>query len=726
MAHHTHLLRLRAPRHAARTAGTLAALLVATGALAQETQTITVTGRTLAPGTFVGFGDQAAARTPLQALTLEPELLHDQGITQLSGLTRLDASIGDAYNAEGYWSMLSIRGYTLDNRFNYRRDGLPINAETAIALDNKERIEVLEGTSGIQAGTSAPGGLVNLVVKRPAGTLREVRLEWREPGSLLVAADLGETLGTQGEFGLRINLAAEHLDPMVRNTRGRRTLGALAVDWKPAPATLLQFEIEDSRQRQPSVVGYSMLGDRLPSAASLDPRHNLNDQPWRQDVILAGTTASLRWQQRLTPDWRLVVHAMRQRLRSDDRTAFAYGVYDPATYECAQWCDRFAPDGTFTYWQFVSDGERRRSDALQALLSGRLSTGAVSHALEAGVLRSTYRGRFNDLIFDIAGTGNIYGTLDTPPAPGYPDANTDRDERSTEWFVRDAMQFGARWQLWAGLRHVSLERRSIRTRPDADGSLGASAYTHDATVPWLALAVQLAPKTMLYGSWGRGLEADVAPSLGRYANAGESLALQSRQLELGLKHGDEALEASLTLFDIDRGVAADLGSCDGPATCRHVADGSARHRGVEATWQGRAGRWGWQTSAMWLDARRRGSAQAGIDGSRPTNVPAATLRLGGAYHPAAVSDLALQAAWLAESNRVVLPYDQSVRIPGWSRLDLDARWRTRWAGTALTWRVGVDNVFDRRAWKESPYQFGHVYLYPLAPRTWRASVAARI
>jgi len=40
----------------------------------------------------------------------------------------------------------------------------------------------------------------------------------------------------------------------------------------------------------------------------------------------------------------------------------------------------------------------------------------------------------------------------------------------------------------------------------------------------------------------------------------------------------------------------------------------------------------------------------------------------------------------------------------------------------LTWRVGVDNVTDHRAWRESPYQFDHAYLFPLAPRTWRTQL----
>ena len=35
--------------------------------------------------------------------------------------------------------------------------------------------------------------------------------------------------------------------------------------------------------------------------------------------------------------------------------------------------------------------------------------------------------------------------------------------------------------------------------------------------------------------------------------------------------------------------------------------------------------------------------------------------------------------------------------------------------------LGVDNIADRRAWQEAPYQFDHAYLYPLAPRSLRIS-----
>jgi iron complex outermembrane receptor protein len=699
-------------------AATLCWSLVPAVAQTVTPDTITITGRNDAAPAVAGFGDIPLAGSPLQARAFGNMPLADSGITSIGGLTRLDASLGDAYNAEGYWSIISARGYTLDNRFNYRRDGLPINAETAIALDNKDRLELLKGTSGIQAGSSAPGGLVNLVVKRPVANQRSASLEFRQAGTVGAAVDIGDRSGPDGAFGWRINAAAEHLDPMLRDTRGHRSLLAVATDWQPSADTLIEAEIESSRQSQPSADGFSMLGKTVPSAKSIDPRLNLNHQPWNLPVVMDGNTASLRWQQRLSEDWRFKAHAMTQRLKSDDRTAFPYGVYD-ANYNCPDWCDRFAPDGTFTYWQYVSNNERRTSDALDLSLSGRARTGPVTHTLEAGLLQTRFSGRFEDEIFDIAGTGNIEGTLNSPPSPGTPSPNTDRSERSTEIYLRDAMRLTGGTSLWAGLRHTHLARASVLTSADGDGSLEPTAYTQTVTIPWLALAQQLTPKTLVYASWGQGLESDVAPNRPTlYSNAGQPLpAEKSRQFEIGIKHASDSVDASLALFDIDRPQSGEVAGA-------YVIDGSERHRGADGQIALRAGAWTWQMSAMLLNAERRGSAQAGVNGSRPVNVPNATLRLGAAYRVAAMSGLELQANLAAEGDRVVLPYDDSVRIPGWSRLDLGARWVQQLDRSTVTWRAGVDNATDRRAWKESPYQFEHVYLYPLAPRTWRLSAQA--
>ncbi|MEK0416668.1 MAG: hypothetical protein RI949_674, partial [Pseudomonadota bacterium] len=148
---------------AARSVVALAAICApVASALAQSaaqapSQSVTVTGRQDRVSVS-GFGEAPLSRSPVQAQVVNAESLADAGVSTLMGLTRFDASLSDAYNAEGYWSNFTARGFVLDNRSNYRRDGLPINAETALPLDNKERVEVLKGVSGIQAGQSAPGG----------------------------------------------------------------------------------------------------------------------------------------------------------------------------------------------------------------------------------------------------------------------------------------------------------------------------------------------------------------------------------------------------------------------------------------------------------------------------------------------------------------------------------------------------------------------------------------
>ena len=70
---------------------------------------------------------------------------------------------------------------------------------------------------------------------------------------------------------------------------------------------------------------------------------------------------------------------------------------------------------------------------------------------------------------------------------------------------------------------------------------------------------------------------------------------------------------------------------------------------------------------------------------------------------------------------MVLP-DNSIATPGWTRVDLGARYTQRISGHAVVWRAGIDNLLDARAWKEAPYQYGHAYLYPLAPRGVHVSV----
>src|ERR1035437_2168310 len=229
-----------------------AAFFLAGSAVAQQADNtaslplVVITERSPQPAAdLVGLGDTPLARTPVSVVVIDSQQIDASGARRLADLLKFDASVSDAYNAVGYWDYATVRGYVLDNQFNYRREGLPINAETFIPLDNKAQVEILKGTSGMQAGTSAPGGLVNYAVKRPTDApLRSVRLETNSTGDILLGVDLGNSFGANKEFGYRLNAAGESLNSVAPNTRGSRQLLALALDWRISHDTLLQVEGE--------------------------------------------------------------------------------------------------------------------------------------------------------------------------------------------------------------------------------------------------------------------------------------------------------------------------------------------------------------------------------------------------------------------------------------------------------------------------------------------------
>lgn len=663
------------------------------------------------PASVTGFGDEPIARTPMSVRAISSEEWKDVQARRVSDLIQLDASASDSYNAIGYWDYITLRGFLLEPNGNHRRDGLPISAETSLPLENRERVELLKGTTGIQAGTSAPGGLVNHVIKRPTEKpLRNLHLATNQYGNLLAHVDLGGRFGVDNALGYRLNLAGENMRSHAPGADGERQLAALAMDWRLRPGSLLEVELEHSRRSQPGVPGLSLTGNQLPAA---NPFTNINQQPWSQPGVMEGLTGSVRYEQAIDANWSWSAHAARQQLKANDFLAYPYGCYDAGSD--VYYADRYCPNGDFDLYDYRSLNERRTTDALQWQIKGALQLAGATHHVQAGVLRTRYteRGQAQADNNAAVGTGNIYALPALPADATFSDPYTQRTEHSTEWFGYDRVEWSPTFSTWLGLRHSRIERDSVRT----DGSR-ATSYAQSFTTPWLAAAWQWRPDTMLYASTGQGMESVVAPGRSRYTNANQALdPLRSRQWELGARQQWQGGHATATVFSITRPRAGDAGLCGAPGTCTLQMDGDARHRGLELSGAQQLGLWTVDGSAMWLSAvRRNGQIDPSLNGQRPTNVPNAVLRAGVALKVPQVPGLSLQARVSHEGQRLVQP-DGSLKLPSWTRLDAGLSYQTKLAGHTAVWRIGIKNLLNKRYFQESPYQYSHIYLFPAAPRT---------
>jgi len=701
---------------------------------------VQVSDRTAAPTADVtGFGDVPAREVPISTTVIDRAELDRLGARRLADLTQLDASVTDGYNAPGYWDTLNIRGYTLNQNYNYRREGLPISAETVIPLDNKERIEILKGTSGLQAGTSSPGGLVNYVVKRPTETpLRQVTLSTGERGSRLLALDLGGRSDNK-VLGYRLNIAHEDMRPLINNTNGHRDLFAFAGDARLSRDTLLSAELEWSQQTQASVPGQSLLGNQLPSAG--DPNINLNNQPWSKPNEFRGLTGSIKLDQAINSQWSWQAVYGAQRLKTNDRLAYPFGCYDAASG--AYYADRYCPSsatgkagvGLADIYQFESNNERRRQQALQWRLQGNTVVAGIPHQVSTGLLRSVLNNRLDFQADGSAAVGQATTDgLTVIPAPNPPLAfnspNTNRDEYNTELFVQDVARWTPRLSSWMGLRHTRLDRHSVQNTGARE-----TRYRQSFTSPWLGLSYDLGQQMSVYGSWGRGVESSVVPNRAYYANAGTGIpAAESTQKEVGLKHASADLSWQLAYFDIRRPALYESQITNATqvaqlcpsslSDCRsQTFSGDAHHRGLEASASSTLGPWRLNGSALLLRAVRN-SPDATLNGLAPTNVPKQVLRAHAEYRIAQVPGLSVGGGLTHEGSRkVVSTSSEQIDLPAWTRFDAQLRLLQKQGEAGSTvWLLSIDNLFNRRYWRESPTSYGHVYLYPGAARNWRLTM----
>ncbi len=702
-------------------------------ALAQSaTPEITITSPS--PQQVSGFGDVPLSKAPFSAIIIDNQTLRDIGATRISDALRLDASVTDSYNSPAYWDILSVRGYTLDNRYNYRREGLPISAETMIPMENKERIELLKGTSGIQAGTSSPGGLANYVVKRaPTGnddTVRAVTASYGNGNSSSIALDLGGRFGDSKAFGYRFNTAYENLNPYIQNTQGHRHLVALAMDWRLSADSKLEWEFEQSERQQVGLNGYSLLANTLP--APVEGTRNITRQNWSQPGVFASTTGSLRFKHNLGEGWLWTTSYGAQRLRTDDRLTFGLGHNcwgtDP---NAAVLCDRFSADGKFDVYDYRSDNEQRKVDALKTEVSGSLLWGRIQHDLNASVMRFRSLDRLPPLqAYNGVGEGSTTSSFVTSPDGTLAYPNVNRSEYNTELAVSDRIDLRQGTTVWLGLRNTQYVRQSSENAvcdpsyvcTPAPGTNPTSNHGQ-ITTPWLALSQQLTPQIQAYTSYGEGVELNVTPNNPKYTNAGQALpALRSQQYELGLKGQSVTHRWQAAVFDITRPQSAD--ACDpNGMVCHRQIDGQAHHRGLELGGGIIYGPWNADLSSIWIDAKRQNAQidATHINGQTALNVPKVVVRSQVQYRWSQVPGLRTSLRLNHEGERRVLE-DGSINLPAWTTLDFAAHYDTRMQGTRTEWTLGIDNLTDQHYWRESPKQFGHYYLYPGAPRTARISV----
>ncbi|MCO8167255.1 TonB-dependent siderophore receptor [Pseudomonas sp. 21LCFQ02] len=651
--------------------------------------------------------------TPASVAVFTQALLEDRQARLLSEVLRNDASVGEAYAPVGYYENFLVRGFSLNAGNSYRINGRSIAGEQNVALENKQQVELLKGVSGLQGGVAEPGGVINYQTKR-AADVRSVTVATNEHGERYIATDVGGWFGSERQFGLRANLAHEDIRSYVEHADGQRDFASLAFDWNINERATLQLDAEYQTREQRSVPGYQLLGgSELPHDAS--PRKRLGHQSWSNPVGIDSLNLNGRFEYRFNESWTGSLSASRSRVVIDDYSSFAWGCYGAASCAGQAVPNYFSAEGDYDIYDFRSPDDTRRNDEVEAALAGRFATGSLEHELTIGTsaLRRTVdtRGTFNEWV----GSGDINQTPDTVTQADKLLPHTERrlDSRQYGVFFTDRIRFDDHWQLVAGGRQVYLNEQAWRE----DGS-DLRHTRRSLFLPQAALIYKPLANLSLYTSYSKGL------SLGGTAawfsnNAGEILAPSvSRQLEAGIKYDLQRMSLTAALFQIRKAYQYSQPQADGTFT--YVEQGQQKNLGLELGATGHlTERLQIAASVAAIRARVEGSGTEAYEGHQALNVPKYRASLQADY-ALPIPGLALLGGMQYSASKFADRQGQ-VNVNDYALFNVGGRYSTRLSGYDTVWRLSVDNLFDKRYWRDVGEYLGDDYLFPGAPRTARLS-----
>ncbi|MGV7189296.1 TonB-dependent receptor [Xanthomonas axonopodis] len=686
------------------------------GADAVELDAVNVRGERVETSTALsGFGATRLLDAPASIAVIDRAQLLDRQARVLSEVLRADASAGDAYAPIGYYENFVVRGYSLNAANSYRINGMSAVGEQSIALENKQQVQLLKGLAGLQSGVNEPAGLIDYRTKRPEH-VRSVTLGTDEQGSRYVAADLGDWFGAERTLGLRVNAAREDIDSYVDHADGYRNFLSLAGDWKITPQALLQLDVEYQHRQQRSVPGYQLLGGtQVPR--DIDVHRLLGYQPWARPVEMDSLNAQLRYAYQFNDDWRATTEASRSRSKINDFSAFAWGCYGAASCADIATPNVFSAQGEYDIYDYRSPDDTRVHDQLRATLEGHVATGALEHHLSIGGewLRRTID-RFGS-VNEFVGSGSIdrdpdvFAQTDVALEP----KQRRLDSRQRALVMADRIGLGAQWELSLGARYVQLDERSF----DRDGQLERRTRK-DTVLPQAALLFKPQQNMSLYASYAKSLAAGgTAPWFAD--NADEILPpTNAYQLETGAKIDLQGLRLGAALFDIRQAYQFTQPQADGGLL--YVQQGRLHNRGLELSADGAATR---QlrlfASVAAIRARAEDTDIAEYEGHQAINVPKLRASVQADYSVPGIDGLALLGG-VQYSGRKFADRLGNASVPAYTVANLGARYATALGGLATTWRLNVDNAFDKRYWRDSGEYQGDAYLFPGAPRTARLTV----
>jgi iron complex outermembrane receptor protein len=527
-----------------------------------ETGTGPVTGYRAKRSTTATKTDTPLNEVPQSISVITADQIRDQSSPNMQEALRYTAGVrNEMYGIDNRGDYFSMRG---GSEGSVLLDGLrlPLTGYWGVVRNEPyafERIEVLRGPASVIAGQNGPGGVVNLVSKRPqAEAVNEVQVQAGINDHKQIAADLTGPIDAEGRLLYRLVALKKDSGTQVDHADDERTYFAPSLTWKPTSDTSLNVYAQYQKDKTGNTNAFFPIqGTLTPAPNGPIPTTTFIGEPDWDSYGGERKRFGYQLEQQLGNDWTL-----RHNLRYDDTDGHIRTMY-------AAWWLGFAnadgtanPNGRYLNRLWYASDDNSKVTNADLLLEGRLNFGNTRHTLLVGV--DTMRAKWHKVDYgeDEATPLDVYSPVyGSFPLPDLgTGSTTDSRARNIGVLVQDQIKFDDRFVLVAGLRR---DRAKMNTE-------GSDSSQDDLATSKNLGGVYLAPGGVSpYVNYSESFE-PVAPAT--YEQASGTTALQvfkpkrGKQFEAGVKWApeNERFSISSAIYQLKETNRVTAGMPNGP------------------------------------------------------------------------------------------------------------------------------------------------------------------
>ncbi|MDD5275192.1 MAG: TonB-dependent receptor [Methylovulum sp.] len=663
--------------------------------------------------------DTPIMETPISVQVVPRAVIQDQQAVQVGDAIKNVSGVFQGFSLGGFAEQFMIRGF--NTQYNNYVDGFSFPV-SRISLANAERIEVVKGAAANLYGRIEPGGLINVVTKRPQATpYYALEQQFGSFDLYRTTADATGAINADGSLMYRVNLES-------LNKRSFRDYGftdrvflAPSVTWKIGDRT--QIDLDFLYSDEDTQEDWGIPADTITTHRPINiPISRYLGEPSTDKTNTSLTNTAITLAHAFTDDWKV-------------RARFNYFTRDVLDQQTAPPPFGFDEVGGDMLRFFY--GTKGVSDTYHGTvnLTGHFKTLDVEHDVLVGW--EHYSGdstRDNAYGYFFQGTVNginVYNPQYNPSNiaqiyadPANHDFNNNNGSNSNGIIFQDQIILFEKLHILGGGRYDWATQINGYGLTAAEAATNRPQLDNERFNPRVGLLYQAWDWLSLYGNYVESMGA-----LNNSTNLYNNLLPPEigEQYEAGFKTSffDGRLTSSVAFYQLTKKNLA-VGAYDSVTNRNYSrAIGEARSQGVEIDMSGQiTDGLSMIASYAYTDAVvTKGAEGSDSDvGKRLWDVPrnAGSLWLKYDLQQAVLRGLSVGAgAYFQDQRQGDITNDY--QLPGYGRVDALVKYQLPVAKAKTTLQFNIENLLDHRYYAaSSPFNSNSVI--PGAPRTFMGSV----